>query len=325
MRERMESVQAWEEALLAQPAAPEVPDPDPMTEAEALSRAALLGVPVADRAELLATLPDKGSEPRRWEALLRCHQVLFAPARVSLWELAWPEAPAELGPAGRWFYVHLYLYALPTALARHAALGIPSDVSAATFGDVGSKVVTYRLAFGMGGLDRQTWLVRHFRASLYRLGRLQFDRAVLDVAGYGAAADGGGPQQGTPVLEVHIPGDGPLTDEACEASVRQARPFFAKHFPGERYEHATCRSWLLDPQLADHLPAETNILRFQRRFRPFGPTPDCDDDVLEFVFHRPKGTADLDRLPQDTTLQRAVVAHLRAGHHWRAGCGWLAL
>lgn len=314
----MELVQAWEESLLAQPSVAGVADPEPMT--EALSRAELLGVPAADRAELLATMPDPDRDPQRWAALVRCHQVLFGTDRVT-----WPDAPAELGPAGRWFYVHLYLLALPRALASHQALGIPSDVTAATFGDLGEKIRIYRLAHGVGGFDRQQWLVVHFRATLYRLGRLQFDRATLDVDAYGAEADGAGPRQGTPVLEVHIPGDGPLTDEACAESLQQARPFFTKYFPGEQYEHGTCRSWLLDQQLAEHLPAAANILRFQRRFQPFGPTPDCDDDVLEFVFHRPPGTADLDRLPQDTTLQRAVVAQLRSGGHWRQGCGWLAL
>jgi hypothetical protein len=30
----------------------------------------------------------------------------------------------------------------------------------------------------------------------------------------------------------------------------------------------------------------------------------------------------LDDLPQRTTLERAIVAHLRAGGHWRARTGW---
>lgn len=50
-----------------------------------------------------------------------------------------------------------------------------------------------------------------------------------------------------------------------------------------------------------------------------------DDDILEFVFHAPPGSADLDRLPQTGTLQRAIVAHLRAGRHWRLGRGWTEL
>ncbi|NEE42841.1 hypothetical protein G3M53_98075, partial [Streptomyces sp. SID7982] len=94
---------------------------------------------------------------------------------------------------------------------------------------------------------------------------------------------------------------------------------------GAPHRHATCHSWLLDRQLADHLPAGSNILAFQRRFTAFGARPVGDDDVLEFVFHTPPGTADLDRLPQTTTLHRALVRHLRTGGHWRTAHGWTEL
>jgi hypothetical protein len=46
-----------------------------------------------------------------------------------------------------------------------------------------------------------------------------------------------------------------------------------------------------------------------------------------FVFHRRYDglnvpTTLLDELPQQTTLQRAIVAHLRAGGHWHSRTGW---
>ncbi|WP_209707815.1 hypothetical protein [Crossiella equi] len=79
------------------------------------------------------------------------------------------------------------------------------------------------------------------------------------------------------------------------------------------------------PRLAGHLPERSNIRAFQRRFRPFGTTPVRDADVLEFVFGRPRVVRDLDSLPRETRLERAVGDHLRAGGHWGQGCGWLAL
>jgi hypothetical protein len=33
----------------------------------------------------------------------------------------------------------------------------------------------------------------------------------------------------------------------------------------------------------------------------------------------------LDELPQDTTLQRAVVTHLRNGKRWQVRSGWIDL
>jgi len=317
----MSETDDWLAALLKQPGA-DVADLTPVTAAEAARRLALLGVPEVDHNDVLATLPSPKRTPELWEALLRCHQVLYGP--IPSRAVDWPNAPAELGAQGRYFYVHLYLLALPALRALHEKLRIPFDVTTATVQDLGAKIGSYRRYYGVGGFDRQGWLVRHFRGTLYRLGRLQFDRAVLTIDEYEAEADTG-PKDGTPVLEVHIPGDGPMTPQACEESFRRARRFFRAHFPDERYEYGTCRTWLLDERLAEVLPEDSNIVRFQQLWTLFGPTPDCDSDVLEFVFHLPPGTGDLTALPQDTTLQRAIVGHLRSGGHWRQGCGWLAL
>ena len=107
------------------------------------------------------------------------------------------------------------------------------------------------------------------------------------------------------------------------AAIAQARPFFSRHFPETPTRLAICTSWLLDPQLAEYLAPDSNIVRFGRRFTLVGDGYDGDADVLRFVFHRiaPR----IDDLPQRTTLERAIVAHLRAGKHWRNRTGWVEL
>ncbi len=123
---------------------------------------------------------------------------------------------------------------------------------------------------------------------------------------------------------MHVPAFyGPLTRQACDASFERAKEFFARHFPEERYEIAVCHSWLLDDQLAEYLPEDANIIRFQQRFRP-AYRPDDDDEVMmRFVFGRI--TPAQDELPRRTTLERAIVDHLKAGRRWRGGAGWLRL
>ncbi|MFJ6728183.1 acyltransferase domain-containing protein [Streptomyces sp. NPDC091281] len=331
------AVRRWLAGLRGQPAG-RVPDPVPPSPTGLRQRLALLAVPEADRERLCAEMPGPDRDPAVWEALIRCHQRLFAaPADGAdsaegtdgadgTAALDWPDAPAALGATGRYFYAHLFVLALPLALERQHRLGVPDDVVGATFADLGAKLTSYRLAHGTGGFDRQRWIARHFRGTLHRLGRLQFDRAVLDADAHGGdAAASGGPAHGDPVLQVHIPGDGPLSRSACDASFAAARHFYARHFPATRHARATCSSWLLDPQLAEHLAPESRILAFQSRFARFGARPVCDDDVLEFVFHRPPGRADLGRLPQGTALQRSLVRHLRAGGHWHLAHGWTAL
>jgi hypothetical protein len=102
------------------------------------------------------------------------------------------------------------------------------------------------------------------------------------------------------------------------ASLDEARAFFPRHFPHERYRAFSCGSWLLDPQLLQYLPEDSNIVRFQRRFElePYQEPEriDADTEVLRFVFR--SLTTPLDQLPRRTALQRAIGDHLKAGGHW---------
>ncbi|MFK4067855.1 acyltransferase domain-containing protein [Streptomyces sp. NPDC029674] len=231
------------------------------------------------------------------------------------------------GELGRCFYVYVYVAALDHVRAYHRDRGIPADVSRRTLADLGRHMAVHRRARGSGGLLVPEWHALHFRGELYQLGRLQFQRAVLGERMGGATAAAGHPAgPGDPCLNLHITDfRGPLTPEACDRSTALAREFFARHFPEERYETAVCHSWLLDPQLRDHLPADSNIVRFQRRFRladGYEPQP-ADDDPVAFVF----GDRDLpvSGLPRRTRVERAVGDHLRAGGHWYGGHGWFPL
>ncbi|MFF1920606.1 acyltransferase domain-containing protein [Streptomyces sp. NPDC058221] len=318
-------VEDWLDLLGRQRTACDVPDPEPVAQGEARRRMRILAVPAEDRGPVLATMPDPACTPERWRALRQCHRALFSGTAPGPRDTVWPDAPVAFGEAGRYFYLHLYLLALPRALERQRRIGVPDDVVAATFADVGAKTAAYRLAHGTGGFDRQRWVMRHFRGTLHRLGRLQFERTTLDTAALGGPPGPDGPADGERVLGVHIPEEGPLTPAGCEASLRAARTFLARHFPDEPARFATCSSWLLDEQLAAYLPPTANIVRFQQRFTPFGTRPVGDDDIIDFVFHTPPGTTALDRLPQLTTLQRAVVSHLRSGRHWRLTHGWAPL
>jgi hypothetical protein len=168
-------------------------------------------------------------------------------------------------------------------------------------------------------------MMLHFRGAIYELGRLQFERSRLGARAAGVLAAAGLPYgPGHPTLSVHIPEFyGPMTPTACDASFARARQFFAEHFPEEPYDIATCHSWLLDTELARYLPETSNIIQFQRRFNIAYRDNDNNESIVGFVFGR--RLAELDDLPQNTTLERAVVAHIRSGQTWHGGAGWLSL
>jgi hypothetical protein len=282
-----------------------------------------LGIASEDVADLTAAWPSPDRTPELWWLLERCHRCIVADLGGTSDLAPWPSLPRSLGPSGRFFYVYVFLAAVPDIRRWHRQHNIPDDVSRATLADLGRHLAVNRRLNGEGGLDRSLWLRSHFRGALYQLGRLQFcrsrvryDPAMLERLAVPF-------RHGDPALDLHIPEQGPLTPAACDRSLRWARAFFPRHFSAEHYRVVICTSWLLDDQLASYLAPDSNILRFQRRFNLLPDRGDGDDDMLMFVFHRTRPA--LDELPQRTSLQRAVIGHLQAGHHWKVRAGWLDL
>jgi hypothetical protein len=266
-----------------------------------------LAVRPEDAAEIMAGWPDPGSPlwtpELRW-LLDRSIALVRADLGGHGWLAPGPELDRDRGPAWRHLYVYAYLALVEVARAYHRDRGVPDDVSWATLADLGRNLAVDRRMNREGWPVMQAWLTLHSRGGLYELGRLQHQR--------GGAA-----------LDLHIPDSGPLTPESVTASLDEARAFFPRHFPDEPYTAFACGSWLLDPQLREYLPEDSNIIRFQRRFElePYEEPEglDADVEVLRFVFR--SLSTPLDRLPRRTVLQRAVVGHLTAGRHfrWRRG------
>ena len=195
--------------------------------------------------------------------------------------------------------MYAYLALAGVVTGYHRDRGIADSVSRVTLADLGRNLAVDRRMHGEGWPVMQSWLTLHVRGGVYELGRLQH-------------------QRGGTAIGLHIPESGPMTPEAVTASLDEARAFFLRHFPDEPYTEFSCGSWLLDPQLLEYLPGDSNIVRFQRRFElePYEEPEglDADVEVLRFVFRTL--TTPLDQLPRRTVLQRAAADHLLAGRHW---------
>jgi hypothetical protein len=205
------------------------------------------------------------------------------------------------------------LVTAPEVAAFHASRGIPAEVSTATLADLGQQVWVHRLTHGEFGLHTQVWLTRAWCGALYWLGRLQFELRPEEGSGQGQK-DG---QEW--VLSTHIPQTGPLSPASVDAAFAAATEFFATYFPDYPTSDFFCESWLLDPQLPALLP-DSNLAAFQRRWTLSGDRQPGDGEVLFFVFHQ-RGPVDLDSLPTDTALRRAIASRLAAGQHWSVAQG----
>jgi hypothetical protein len=279
---------------------PSAPLPDRADAPAILDR---LAVRPDDAAEIMAGWPDRDSPlwtpELRW-LLDRSTALVRADLGGHGWLTPGPELPRDRGPAWRHFYVYVYLALTDVVRRYHRDHGIDDAVTWTTLADLGRNLAIDRRMNGEGWPVMQAWLSLHWRGAVYELGRLQHHRGDAD-------------------LGLHIPESGPMTPEAVTASLDAARAFFPRHFPDEHYTHFSCGSWLLDPQLREYLPGDSNIIRFQDRFelKPYEEPEgiDCDVEVLRFVFRTL--TTPLDQLPRRTVLQRAVIDHLKAGRHWQ--------
>ncbi len=122
-------------------------------------------------------------------------------------------------------------------------------------------------------------------------------------------------KKGDPILSVHIPNKGALTKEACEESYMRAREVFKSCYPEFGYKAFHCHSWMLDPKLREFLPENSNILAFQGKYTLY-PGETEGIDVFNFVF-KMQYTKGLDykRIPEDTSLQRALKKHYLDGKY----------
>ncbi len=206
----------------------------------------------------------------------------------------------------------LYLFARFAADAHEEYLlrGIGDDVYFDTFSDLRIWCMGCARDYGEYGIEEYNWLQEHVQLRLFRLGRLQFQPYPIDRE---VRIDGRTVFRHQIVLNVHIPEGQPLDPIAVEESFARAAAFFRGISPV-----FMCHSWLLDPALADMLPTDSNILRFQRHFRIY----DVDAKAREAeqrIFLRVAD--DPESYEEGTSLQRNAKAHLMAGRKLGRGFG----
>lgn len=291
-----------------------------------------LKLTVEDAADVLRTMPSAEQDPELWWLLERSRCLL---GHAIANQDGGAEPPPPLPPRLRLFPVHLILATVDIIRKYHQDIGIPEDTSWETLSHVGRAMAAYRVSHGEAGIQITRWDWLRFIGTLYQAGRLEVTPYHIRTRPEGAgplfwydeemiAQLGPGFRKGDPALGLHVPASYPLTPQACVESLKRIGSAFASAYPGEPLRIATCTSWLLDDQLAEYLPEDANILSFQRRFTLVPGVREDDEAILRFVFgaDRPKN---LDELPQENTLERAVVSHLRTGRHWHMRTGWLEL
>ena len=140
---------------------------------------------------------------------------------------------------------------------RYCEQGISRRVYRDTFYDLTLWCENCYKAYGEYGIAQYDWFCRHLDMSLFRLGRLEFERipSLWEIQ-----TDGISVHKGDPVISVHIPQGEKLELDACLDSFRQAEQFWKEK------QVYLCHSWLLYPGLKEIMKPESNILQLQTLF-----------------------------------------------------------
>jgi GNAT-like C-terminal domain/N-acyltransferase N-terminal domain len=309
-----------EELAAVAPADVVVPDTE-----TARTRLDALGVEPGVADDIVGLLPAISRDPDAWWLVTRCTAQLAervdAPVFV---RPRWPSLEHGDDVLAPYLYVAAFLFAVPAIEHWYHERDVDEAIMWHTLSDLGVRMRIRARTRGRPGLDtEQRWLTQHFTAQLFQLGRLQFNRDgwyyAPDLAPLVPLTASTSPR----ALGVHIPEGGPLDPGACEASFAAAGKLFGRYFGSDGFQVAVCTSWLLDEQLADYLPVESNIVRFQRRFHVLPGSAPGNEDMSRFVFDERDPLED--GVVARTSLQRAVVQHLSAGGEWRIRTGWVEL
>lgn len=268
------SYREWIDALAAvEPVRCELPDAG-SAEARRLFETVMLDE--RDARELIQLWPDRRwSDAHRW-VLDRLRGVISRDlGRDAGFE--WPGLTDIEDDRLRCAPVFAFLSAIPELCAWHEARGVPREVSETTLRDIGRHTAKNRAMFGRIGLEVASFIALQFRGYLYEVGRLQYEPVTLatrrSVVWYTEEEAAELPPElkpGAGAVSIHIAEGGRLDRDSVADSLRAGRRFFAEAF-GIDYPIAICTSWLLDPQLADYLRPESNIIRFQRMFTLVDP------------------------------------------------------
>ncbi|TDD62177.1 hypothetical protein E1263_04690 [Kribbella antibiotica] len=305
----------------------ELPTNDVQLAADAAELLVYCGVAERDRAEMLAARPDPVKHPEWWAltaALAASLERDLEQPLPSTGHTAWPVVPESSTQVGMFAWAWALLASLPRLLEVHRQRGVPDAISRATVAALGGVMGSHREIYGRPGVGLMPlWgPPLRFRGADYEIGRHSFTRTHLGL-GDGVAGH---------LLMVHVPPTGPLDATVSEQSIAAALQLFPQWYPDEPITGLVCPSWLLDPQLAEYLPADSNILTFQRRFTilplltPSTPY-EGDHEIMRLALQLdpPDGeltAADLAGIPQNTTLQRAFVTHLSSGRHFHLRIGF---
>ncbi|MBP5288819.1 MAG: DUF5596 domain-containing protein [Clostridia bacterium] len=202
----------------------------------------------------------------------------------------------------------LFILALLPALEEYyERKGYPKRWFEGVLQDTRVKLRECRAMTGRFGTICPSWFGRWFSLERIALERLQFEPRRYDYS----VTIGDWRFTGGELINVHIPGEGPLDHDACLRSYAEAARFYGGRFPGP-YVPFQCNSWLLHPEHPAFLDPRSRILAFQADYTIFDfKEKDPRDVVWRFTLSPWDG--DPAHLPARNSLEKAYRDRILSG------------
>lgn len=212
------------------------------------------------------------------------------------------------------YTVHLLVLICMTKHLRvmYQKNGIDMQIYRDSVLDLKWKLEECKAVKGVCGTFAAAWYPGFFMLSRFALGRLQFElrTARCDYSKNGIRLEKGK----SVVINVHIPRTGtPMDKDSCDKAYAAARVFFRDR--GVEYCPFVCHSWLLYPENKNIVPKNTNTYRFMSEYDIIDWGVNGGEDLWRLFDTEEK---DPDKLPDNGSLRRAYVTHLKNG----GAVGW---
>lgn len=176
--------------------------------------------------------------------------------------------------------------------------------------------------FGIDGISFgiMAWGSYYMRGNLVSIGRLQFEYGLKSAERESSFAPN------ACCVYLHVPaGDNGLKEEAVKRSLKKASCLLPQYYPelaGKKIVYCI-HSWLLSPQLAQILPPDSNIMKFQNLFT-ITDYYEGTSSFLTNIFQIKNGKGiDFADLPEDTKLRREIKTYLLQSKPLQNGSGYL--
>ncbi len=213
------------------------------------------------------------------------------------------------------------LYEIPGMCKRLEEKGVPQDIIDATCNMFENQVQDFIDLHGHYGVSTYVnWLHSFITNKIIRVGRFN-----IEVVGFGnyyvyktenglsvlsCRTDGNLiAKPGDRIISVHIPSGGKLDFNENTTDLKRAEKIVTECF-GE-FKLFYCNSWLLDPKIKEIMGKDTNMTRFADRFTRF-PIESNGTSVFHYLYLT-TDTENIDALPENTSMQKAIKKHLQSG------------